>query len=131
MSIHEFRADVDYLKIAATAKLTFSSWYLTAGLTAGHAFSTSLERTRRFGSPDSYYPGVTKRQVIEENGEIPSPSTLHYGIRLGAGILYRLSDRLQFAPELTLDFGISTINKSPNSDLGVYGLSATLRYDLR
>ena len=130
-SVHEFHATFDYLKVAATGKLSFTNWYFIAGLTAEHPLATSLERTRRMGTADCYYPGNPPKQLLEEKGEIPSPSAIHYAFRLGAGINYRLTDRLQFAPELTLDFGINTINKSPNSDLGVYGISATLRYDLR
>ncbi|MDB5036001.1 MAG: hypothetical protein JWQ98_3242 [Chlorobi bacterium] len=132
-SIHDWRANINYLKIAASAKLTFSSWYITAGLTGEHPLSTSLTRTRRLGGQDCFYPGsgTPLKRAIEESGDVPSPSGLHYSIRLGGGIVYQLNDHFQFSPELTLDYGFNRINKSPNSDIGVYGISAIIRYDLR
>jgi len=130
-SIHDFRATLDFIKVAGSAKLSLSTWYLTAGLATAHPFATSLERTRRFGGSDCFFPGADLQREIEEQGEIPSPKRLYYSIRLGWGMIYQLQDNLQFSPELTLDFGLGSINKSPNSDLGVYGISANLRYDLR
>lgn len=129
-SIHDFRATLDLIKLAISAKLTFSSWYVSGGLAAAHPFSTSLERTMRFGGTDCFFPG-TGRNTIEESGPIPNPQRLHYALRLAGGIIYQISDKVQFSPELILDFGFNAINKSPNSDLGVYGISATIRYDLR
>ena len=61
---------------------------------------------------------------------IPEISQLHFALRLGGGMTYQLSNRLQFSPELTLDFGFNAINKSPESDLGVYAINGVLRYDL-
>jgi hypothetical protein len=130
-SIHDFRATLDYLTLAGSMKLSFTHWYLTAGLSAAHPFATTLDRTRRFGGSDCYYPGSGGKQILEEHGEIPAVQRLHYAFRLGGGLIYHLTDRLTFAPEITLDFGFNAINKSPNSDLGVYGISATARYDLK
>jgi hypothetical protein len=130
-SLHDFRATLDYLTLAGSMKLSFTSWYLTAGLSTAHPFATTLERTRRFGGSDCYYPDSGGKQVIEESGGIPNAVRLHYAFRLGGGIIYHLTDKLTFSPEITLDFGFNAINKSPNSDLGVYGISATLRYDLK
>gem|GEM_PF-1951159 len=130
-SIHEFRATFDFIKLAGSVKASFSSWYLTAGIAVDHPFSTTLDRTRRLGGSDCYFPDTDHLRVIEEHGEVPSPQRLHYSLRLGWGLIYELADGLQFSPELTLDFGLGSINKSPNSDLGVYGISATLRYDIR
>lgn len=130
-SIHDFRATMDFLKLAGSAKLSFSTWYLTTGLTTAHPLATSLDRTRRLGGTDCFFPDSNGERLIEEHGEVPSPKRLHYALRLGWGMIYELADRLQFSPELTLDFGFGAINKSPNSDLGVYGISANFRYDLR
>lgn len=130
-SIHDFRATMDFIKLAGSMKLTFSTWYLTAGLSAGHPISTSLDRTRRLGGTDCYFPESGGKQVLEEHGPIPAAQRLHYSLRLGGGIIYHLTEKLQFSPEITLDFGFNAINKSPDSDLGVYGISATVRYNLR
>lgn len=130
-SVHEFTAKINYLKFAGAMKLNFSGWYLLAGLGAEHPIRSSLERTRQLTEPNCFYDSTHSSDPVVELGEIPSTRPLHYVIRLGAGINYRLNDRLVFAPELVLDFGSSAINKSPNSDLGVYSISATLRYDLR
>jgi hypothetical protein len=130
-SIHDFRATLDMITLAGSVKLTLTNWYLTAGLSAGHPFSTTLDRTRRFGGTDCYYPDSGGKLFIEEQGEIPNTARLHYAFRLGGGLIYRLSDNVSFSPEITLDFGSNAINKSPNSDLGVYGISATVRYDLK
>lgn len=130
-SIHDFRAVFNFLKLGGAAKLSFSTWYFLAGLTAAHPVSTSLERTRRLAGADCFFPDSNGSQSIEEIGEVPSPTRLHYALRLGGGMIYQITDDLQFSPELTLDFGFGAINKSPNSDLGVYGISATFRYDLR
>jgi hypothetical protein len=130
-SIHDFRATLDLITLAGSMKVTFTSWYLTAGLAAGHPFGTTLDRTRRLGGTDCYYPESDGKQIIEESGEIPNAARLHYSFRLGGGMIYRLTDKISFSPEITLDFGFNAVNKSPNSDLGVYGISATVRYDLK
>lgn len=129
-STHDFSATIDYLKLAASAKLSFPTFYLTFGLTAEHPASTSLTRTRRMTDPNCFFPGSGGRSTIEEDGEIPAPTRLRYALRTGLGLVYQITSKMQFSPELTLDFGFNTINKSPNADLGVYGISATLRYDL-
>jgi len=129
-SVHEFTAVINYLKGAAAAKLDFSSFYLVLGLTMARPLSTSLERTRDFGGGDCYYPNSGNSTRVSEQGEIPEVASLHYALRLGAGLTYPLTERLNFQPELILDFGFNAINKSPNSDLGVYMICATLRYDI-
>lgn len=83
------------------------------------------------GETDCFFPGSNQQGTIMETGEIPAMQGLHYAIRLGGGLIHRLSDRLVFAPELILDFGSSRLNKSPDSDLGIYTVSATIRYDIR
>jgi hypothetical protein len=129
-SVHEFAATIDYLKVAGSAKFSFSSFYLTFGLTAEHPLSTSLHRVRQLSGTDCYYPDSTHRTIKDDLGTIPAPARLHYSLRTGLGLIYQLTPKLQFSPELTLDFGFTAINKSPNSDLGVYAISATIRYDL-
>lgn len=130
-SYHEFKASINFLKIAPQVKLTFPGWYFVAGIAASHPLSTSLERTRRMGQNDCFFPGTNRQGTIVETGEIPAIQGLHYALRFGAGLIYRVSSRIIFAPELTLDFGSSQLNKSPDSDLGIYTASATLRYDIR
>lgn len=129
-SIHDFTAIINYLKGAAVAKLDFSSFYLVVGLTIDRPLSTSLERTRDFGGGDCYYPNSGNSTRVVEQGAIPEVASLHYALRMGAGLTYPLTERLNFQPELILDFGFNAINKSPNSDLGVYMICATLRYDI-
>ncbi len=130
-SYHEFKASINFLKIAPQIKLTFPGWYFVGGIAASHSLSTSLERTRRMGQNDCFFPGTNRQGTIVETGEIPAMQGLHYALRFGAGLIYRVSDRVVFAPELTLDFGSSQLNKSPDSDLGIYTASAALRYDIR
>lgn len=130
-SSHEFSATLDYLRWGGAAKLDFSKFYLLFGLNAANTVSSKLERTRSFGKGgDLLYPG-TKQNTIEESGEVPEPSNLHYALRLGVGLTYPINEHWNFLPELTLDFGTNAINKSPNSDLGIYSVSATLQYQLR
>jgi hypothetical protein len=129
-SLHDFMATIDYVKLAASSKFSFSSFYLTIGIAAGIPASTSLERIRSFSGSDCFFPNSGNQTVLREEGGIPDPNRIHYSLRTGLGLIYQWSHDLQFAPELTLDFGFNTVNKSPNSDLGVYGISGTLRYDL-
>jgi hypothetical protein len=128
-SVHTFEASIDYARIAAALKLSLSRFYLMMGLSVGHPVTSSLDRRRTFGESTGTFPG-TGQGTIEESGEIPSISSLHYAFRLGGGLIYRLTEHIQFSPELTLDFGSNKINKSPNSDIGIYTLSAVLRYDI-
>ncbi len=128
-SVHEFTAAINYLKGAAGAKLDFSSFYLLIGLTLAKPTSSTLERTKEFGGGDCYFPGTGRTSISETTG-VPETTGLHYSLRVGAGLTYPLTDRLNFQPELVLDFGLNAINKSPNSDLGLYMICATLRYDL-
>jgi hypothetical protein len=128
-SVHSFDATIDYAKLAAALKVNFSNFYLMLGLTTAHPFSSSLTRRRALGGAGCFFPGTTDR-VIEEEGEVPSLSSLHYSFRFGGGLIYHIGERLQFSPELTLDFGSNRINKSPGSDIGVYSVSAVIRYDL-
>lgn len=130
-SYHEFKASIDFLRITPQIRLAFPGWYFVAGIAASHPLSTSLKRTRRMGRNDCFFPGTNRQGTIVDEGEIPAMQGLHYALRFGAGLVYRINDRAVFAPELTLDFGSSQINKSPDSDLGIYTASATLRYDIR
>jgi len=130
-AIHEFKASVGFVKVVPQVKFSFPSWYLVAGVAGAHPLSSTLERTRKMGATDCYYPGTDHVGTLRESGAIPAMVGVHYALRLGGGLIYRLSERLVFAPELTLDFGSSRLNKSPDSDLGVYAASVTLRYDVR
>ncbi len=129
-SIHQFDVALDAIKLSLSAKVEFNEWYLLGGISAEHFLNTRVDRVRTLGTPGCAYPGTNGATVLEEHDPIPNPTRVHYALRLGGGIVYQLSKRLQFCPELTFDFGSGSINKSPNSDLGIYALSATLRYDL-
>lgn len=128
-SVHTFDASIDYAKLAASMKMSLTKFYFMIGLSIGHPLSSTLTRRRTFGSNECFFPG-TNVSTIEEKGEVPSVTGLLYAFRLGAGMIYHVGEKLQFSPELTLDFGSNAINKSPNSDIGVYTLSAVLRYDI-
>jgi hypothetical protein len=128
-SVHDFTATINYIKVAGAVKLNFPTFYLVFGLAAAHPMSTSLVRTRTLGDPSSSFPGTSSSRLTEE-GPIPDPFPVHYSLRTGIGLVYQIGSHLQFSPELTLDFGFNAINKSRESDLGVYGVNAVLRYDL-
>lgn len=128
-SVHDFAATINYIKVAGSVKLNFPSFYMVFGLAAAHPASTTLERTRTLGDLGGRYLG-TSSSTLSESGPIPDPFPLHYSLRTGIGLVYQINSRLQFSPELTLDFGFNAINKSRESDLGVYGVNAVLRYDL-
>lgn len=128
---HEWRASLNYLKVGAAAKLSFPSFYVLAGLTADRAISSRLVRTRTFDDAACSFPESGGLRSIREDAELPDPVGLHFALRTGFGLVYPISDGLTFSPELTLDFGTSAVNKSPESDLDIYSVSAVLRYELR
>jgi hypothetical protein len=128
---HDWSARLDYLKIGAVFKLTFSSFYVLGGLTGSRLLSSSVTRTRTLESTTCSFPGSGGARQIDESGTLPDPSGIHFSLRTGFGIVYPIAEGLQFSPELTLDFGMSSINKSPESDLDIYSVSAVLRYELR
>ena len=130
-ALHEFDAKVHFVKLAVSWKLSFSSFYTAFGLTAAHPVGSSLERIRSFEGSGCVFPESGGRNRLEEKDVIPSMNVLHYALRAGFGMMYQLTDRIQFSPELTLDFGFNSINKSPESDLGVYSITALFRYELR
>lgn len=129
-SIHTFEATIDYLKLAGAAKLNFRSFYLLGGLTAGTPLRNTILFERDHDGGRCFYPEPRDIRNSTEPVEIPGIATLHFALRIGAGLNYPISDRLQFSPELILDFGFNAINKSPESDLGVYAVNAVLRYEL-
>lgn len=129
-STHTYEATIDYLKLAGTAKLNFESLYVIGGLTAETPIGNSILFDRLHNGMRCFYPEPRDIRNSLEPVEIPGIASLHFSLRIGAGLNYRLSDRLQFSPELVLDFGFNAINKSPESDLGIYSLNAVLRYDL-
>lgn len=129
-SSHEYEGIIDYLKLAGAAKLNFPSFYLIGGLTAETPVNNSILFDRRHDGVRCFYPEPRDIRNSLEPVELPGITSLHFALRIGGGLNYRLSDRLQFSPELVLDFGFNAINKSPESDLGIYSLNAVLRYEL-
>lgn len=129
-STHTYEVKIDYLKLAGTAKLNFETFYVVGGLTAATPVQNSIAFDRKHDGMRCYYPEPRDIRNSLEPVELPGIASLHFALRLGAGLNYRLSKRLQFSPELLLDFGFNAINKSPESDLGVYGVNAVLRYEL-
>ena len=127
---HEWSASISYLKFGAAAKLAFPSFYLLAGLTADRVLTSRITRTRAFDDRSHTFPG-TGLSSIDEDAPMVDPSGLHFAIRTGFGLVYPIAEGLSFSPELTLDFGTGAINKSPESDLDIYSVSAVLRYELR
>ena len=128
---HAWNAELNYLKIGAVAKIGFPTFYVVAGLTGSRLLSSTVERTRTFDDPTCRFLNEGDRSSIVESGELLDPAAIHFALRTGFGLIYPIADGLQFSPELTLDFGLDTFNKSPESDLDIYTLSAVLRYELR
>ena len=129
-SFHRFEVNIDYLKLAGAAKLNFQSFYVLLGLTASTPLHNDLRFNRTYGNSPCFYNEPDDIRNSQVPVPIPEISQLHFALRLGGGMTYQLSNRLQFSPELTLDFGFNAINKSPESDLGVYAINGVLRYDL-
>ncbi len=100
------------------------------GLAAAYPLSTTLSRERTLVNTTYRYPGTDTHMLEDGQGGIPDPTSIHYSLRTAVGLAYQINDKLQFSPELTLDFGFNAINKSRESDLGVYGVNAVFRYDL-
>ena len=129
-SFHRYDLTIDYLKAAGVAKLNFRSFYLLLGLTVGTPLSNEIRFEQTSGTTSCVYLDPDDLRSHDGPMSIPEIARLHFAFRLGGGLTYQLTDKLQFSPELTLDFGINAINKAPESDLGVYGINAVLRYDL-
>ncbi len=128
-SQHQYSAQIDYVKAALGIRINFRDFYLVLGLTGEHPVRTHLQRRRSFEESGCVYPD-THQPTIEESGAIPDPNGLHYALRVAAGLSYRIGERIEFSPELNLDFGMNAINKSPQSDLGIYSINAIIRFDL-
>jgi hypothetical protein len=128
---HEWSARLDYLKFGATFRLGFPTFYLLGGVTGSHLLSSEVERRRVLDDPGCSLAGHPGESSIVEIAPLPDPSAIHLALRLGFGLIYPIAEGLQFSPELTLDFGTSSLNKSPESDLDIYSVSAVLRYELR
>ena len=129
-SYHRYDMTLDYVKLAGAAKLNFQSFYFLLGLTVETPVGDELRFEQTSGSTSCVYNDPNDLRSLSGPVSVPEISRLHFALRLGGGLTYRLSDRLQFSPELTLDFGFNAINKSPESDLGIYAVSGVLRYDL-
>jgi hypothetical protein len=130
---HRFEVDLRYVRLGGALKITMSNYYIVGGLTAAPLLSSNVLRERRIvdgGATCLLRGDRPAREVIEED-VLPDPAALHYSLRLGFGRTYQLGERFQFSPELLVDFGFNAINKSPESDLDIYGLSAVLRYEIR
>ncbi len=129
-AFHRFELNVDYLKLAGAAKLNFQRFYLLFGVTAATPVKNDVRFNRTFGEAPCFYNELGDMRNSRFPVPIPEISRLHFALRIGGGLTYQLSNSLQFSPELTLDFGFNAINKSPESDLGVYALNGVFRYDL-
>lgn len=130
-SHHEWSTDLSYVKLGAVGKLSFTSFYFVAGLHGSRLITSRVQRTRAFDDPTCTFPGGGASNRIVEDDVLTDATSLLLSMRLGFGLIYPLADRLTFSPEVTLDFGMSSLNKSPESDLDIYTLSAVLRYELR
>lgn len=129
-SNHSFEANIDYLLFVGAAKLNFRDFYLVAGLSAATPLSNQVLFTRENSGNPCYYPEPNDIRNSNVPVDIPEIATLHFGLRFGGGMTFDLSDNIQFSPELTFDFGMNQLNKSPESDLGVYALNGVFRIDL-
>ncbi len=129
-SEHMFEATIDYLKIVGAAKLNFQQFYVVAGLAIETPLQNEVLFTRTHDGQPCFYPEARDIRNSPRPVPIPEINALHVAMRIGGGLNYRISERLQFSPELTLDFGMNALNKSPESDLGTYAVSAVFRYDI-
>lgn len=127
---HSFAGEIDFLKIVGGIKLNFRTFYLTTGLTASIALTDQMSFDRTSNGERCFYPEPSDIRNSRIPVEIPEMTPLHIAFRLGGGMTFDLTESLQFSPELTLDFGQNALNKAPESDLGVYGVSGVLRVDL-
>ena len=128
---HDWSAQLTYLKIGAVGKLSFPSFYMVGGLTGNSLVASRVRRNRAFNDDRCSFPDEASGHSIAEDSELTDPAGIHFSLRIGFGLVYQIADRLQFSPELTLDFGLTSINKSPESDLDSYNAMAVLRYELR
>jgi hypothetical protein len=128
---HDWSAHLDYLKIGASVRLSFPSFYVLGGLTGDRLLASTLTRHRVLDDRTCSFVGYPGEWELTEETELPDPSGIHFALRLGFGFSYPVMEGLTFSPELTLDFGLSSINKSPESDLDMYSVSGVLRYELR
>jgi len=129
-SEHTFDANIDYLMFAGAAKLNFREFYLLGGLAIETPLDNSVRFNRQHDGKRCFYPEARDIRNSLTPVEIPEISSLHFSIRIGGGLNYQLSKHIQFSPELTLDFGMNALNKSPESDLGTYALDAVFRFDI-
>lgn len=129
-SEHTFEATIDYLKLAGAAKLNFRQFYVVGGLAIETPLQNSVLFSRTHDGERCFYPERRDIRNSLEPVDIPEISALHMALRIGAGLNYRVNDKLQFSPELILDFGMNALNKSPESDLGTYAFNAVFRFDL-
>ncbi len=127
---HSFAVNMDYLRLFGAAKLNFRDFYLVLGLTASTPLQHDVLFTRDHDGEPCFYPERNDIRNSRTPVEIPEASNIHFGLRFGGGLTWDMTERLQFSPELTLDFGMSAINKSPESDLGVYALNGVFRFAL-
>lgn len=130
-SEHDFSVNIDYLRGSGAAKLDFQRFYVMLGLTAGVPISNSVRFSRLTadGVP-CFYPEANDLRNSRTEVPIPEIRHVHFALRFGGGITFDLTKRIQFSPEILFDFGMSAINKSPESDLGIYAVSGVFRFEL-
>jgi hypothetical protein len=130
-SEHDFSVNIDYLRASGAAKLDFQRFYLMLGLTAGVPIANGVRFSRLTadGTP-CFYPEANDIRNSRDEVAIPEIRHVHFGLRFGGGITFDLTESIQFSPEILFDFGMNAINKSPESDLGIYAVSGVFRFEL-
>ncbi len=127
---HYFNTEIDFLKIIGGVKPNLRTFYGVAGMTGGLPLSHQIRFDRTSNGERCFYPEAADIRNSLVPVPLPEISPLHLGIRLGGGTTWDITERIEFSPELILDFGQNALNKSPESDLGVYALNAVFRIDL-
>lgn len=123
---NNFEVAINYLSFSPNLKLRFSNSYIGLGLGMDYAINSNYIATREFLNHSCLF--ADKMPKHEINSEIPNTVRLHYTLRVAYGWIYQLSNSIEWSPEVVLNFGIYSINKSPNSDLGIYSLNSSFRF---
>ncbi len=125
--ISETKARYTYLEIPVLAGYRFDlgrvSFFAKGGPTASFLVAKSV--------PGAENPEQDAR-IVNVDYQIPARTTVNWQLQIGAGIDYRLSDKVSFGLEPTLRVGLkpeySLENGSPARGLS-YGLRAGLKYN--
>lgn len=125
---NSFKVNLDYISFSPSIKLRLSDNYFTLGFVTSYCINSNYEVSRFFSSKNCKFKNMENE--IKINSEVPKVVNLHYAFRLGYGLIYRLSNTVEWSPELLFNFGIYPINKSNNSDLGIYSLNSSFRFSL-